>query len=460
VTTRRVSRNLVILGALAALMWVVVMVTNLGPEATHGLDLRVYRVGGSAWWHGVPLYDGVFPAPLSGPALPFTYPPLAAVLFVGLAAVSWWPAVVLITVAGVAAAWLTVRLAARSAVRDPRLVLPLTLGVLAVAAWLEPVRQTLYFGQVNLLLMAAVALDCLAPRTRLPRGVLIGLVAAIKLTPLVFLLFFVARRQWRPVAAAGATFAAAGLVGWWLAPADSAAYWFGALSDPSRIGGAFYGSNQSLRGVLARLELPAEAQSLTWVVLAALVLGAALLGVRRLRERGDGLGALLVTAAAELLVSPVSWSHHWVWAAPALVWLAVRTWRRSGPVLLASSARVTAAVTALLPPVPAPVILPPLTLPPLAQPDGGHTAAAERGPGPAGTRRAWLTAGAGALVVLVFCTGPHWLAFGQESVEVRWAGWRQLLGDAYAWLALLAVVLAAVPAFTDRRRPVGAGTTG
>jgi hypothetical protein len=44
------------------------------------LDLDVYRIGAQRWLHGWPLYD-LFLVTRVGPPLPFTYPPVAAVLF-------------------------------------------------------------------------------------------------------------------------------------------------------------------------------------------------------------------------------------------------------------------------------------------------------------------------------------------------------------------------------------------
>jgi hypothetical protein len=38
-----------------------------------------------------------------------------------------------------------------------------------------------------------------------------------------------------------------------------------------------------------------------------------------------GSGCCAVTG---LLVSPISWKHHWVWAVPVLVWLTATAWRR------------------------------------------------------------------------------------------------------------------------------------
>lgn len=176
------------------------------------------------------------------------------------------------------------------------------------------------FGQVNLVLMGLVAVDCLLPRTRYPRGLLIGIAAAVKLTPAVFVLFFLVRRQYSAAVTAVVTFAAATGFGMLLAPADSVRYWHITIFDPDRIGGAAFATNQSLRGALSRFDLPPGLTQACWLVLVVAVLALAWRGARRATEPVD---ALLVVAAAGLLVSPVSWSHHWVWIVPALaVWVA------------------------------------------------------------------------------------------------------------------------------------------
>ena len=110
-----------------------------------------------------------------------------------------------------------------------------------------------------------VAADCLLPRTPWPRGMLIGIAAAIKLTPLVFVLFFLPQRQWRTSSIAIGSFLAASLLGFFVAPIDSREYWLHAALDPSRIGRIGYAGNQSLRGALHRLGLPVSLELVLWL---------------------------------------------------------------------------------------------------------------------------------------------------------------------------------------------------
>ena len=276
-------------------------------------DLHVYRYGGQALLDQAPVYDA--DDPVTG--YPFTYPPFAAVLFAPLALVPGWLAAALWT--GLSAACLAgaLVLVLRALGRPAPgwLVVLLAAGALA----LEPVWQNFAFGQVNTVLMLVVLVEVLRPERRWS-GVLLGLAAGVKLTPLVLvvLLVLVGRRG----AAGRATLVFLGtvLVGT-LTVAGGTAYWTDGLLDPGRVGPPELAHNQSVSGALARLLDGPPATALWLAVAGPLALGTVLVAAAWWR-RGDRLLGTCLGAMAMLLASPVSWSHHWVWAVPVglLLW--------------------------------------------------------------------------------------------------------------------------------------------
>ncbi len=298
--------------ALAVIVAAAALAGWLRPDLT---DLEVYRYGGRA------LLDGLSPYaaddPVSG--LPFTYPPFAAVVMLPLALLSVQTAATVWTAASVAA------LVAVLVVASPEVGLAargwLVVGLVVGALALEPVWQNLSFGQVNVILMTAVVVDLLRPERRCS-GVLVGLAAGVKLTPLVFvvLLLLVGRRE--AAGRATLTFLATVLVGFAVAPGAAASYWTLGLLDARRVGPPWLAHNQSTYGVLTRL-LDAAPPALLWVGVTLPLAGAALLVAAAWWRRGDRLLGTGLAGLAMLLASPVSWSHHWVWAVPVAIalWL-------------------------------------------------------------------------------------------------------------------------------------------
>lgn len=289
----------------------------------HTLDLAVYRFGGEAVLRdGAHLYDVREP----GSGLPFTYPPIAAVLMVPWALLPEVGAVAVWTLVSVGALAVAVAICLRAqgyAVRSGAVA-----AVTAAAIALEPVWATIAFGQINLVLLALVLADLLVVRGR-GQGVLIGVAAALKLTPLVFIAFLLLTGRWRAAGTAGAAFVACHLAGWLLLPHASAAYFGGTAFDPDRVGGVPFASNQSVLGVLARLG-GGEPGTWAWLLVAGALSGLTLLVAARWWRREPLLSAG-VAGLAMLLASPISWSNHWVWCLP----LAVGLVRRSAPVALA-----------------------------------------------------------------------------------------------------------------------------
>jgi alpha-1,2-mannosyltransferase len=301
------------------------------------VDLEVYRAGALALLHGRDIYQARPP----GSNLPFTYPPLAALVFVPLGVLPDVVARVAISLASASALVVATLAALRLAGPDwpRRSRWTVALAVLAATPLFEPLRDTFRLGQINLVLMAMVMTDlasvATAPDTaqrrdaqRTPRwsGVLVGLATAIKLTPAVFIVFLLVTRRTRQAAVAATTAATATLVAFAVMPSASVHYWTRLVFDIKRIGNPGNVWNQSIRGVLARLTGSADQAHLVWLAAAVVALVAGLVLAVRYHHAGDELLAVGIAALTGLLVSPISWNHHWVWALPAAVGL----WRRAG----------------------------------------------------------------------------------------------------------------------------------
>lgn len=278
------------------------------------IDLEVYRLGVATWLAGGDMY-GPLPPTISGLPLPFIYPPFAAMVLLPLEALPWTAAWIALFAASLAALAGALYVVARSVwpAGGPAGAVSVASVALPGALLLEPVFETFDFGQVNLVLMALVAVDCLTVRTRWPRGMLVGLAAAIKLTPGAFVLFFLLRRDARAAGVAVGTAAAATGLGFLVDPAASARYWFG--GPASGVSGSVFYTNQTVQAVLARAGVPALGAKAIWLVLAVVLLVLVVPIVRR----AEPALALVTVGGFALLVSPTSWSHHWVWIAPALL---------------------------------------------------------------------------------------------------------------------------------------------
>lgn len=299
-------------------------------------DALVYRAEGAAVVHGTDLYGFT----VTEWQLPATYPPFAAVLFVPLA---WLPLSVLKAafVAGnVALLAAVVRLSCRLAGLPTRL--PALCAATALALWLEPVFQTVLFGQINL----AVACLILWDLTRRPgapgKGIALGIAAGVKLTPAVFVAYLLLRGRRREAATALAAFAGTVLLGALALPAASVDFWTRRLYETGRVGKVWIVDNQSLQGLIARA-LGDPAPGPLWAVPALALTSAGLWLARRARTDRQGV---LVIALTALLISPISWSHHWVWCVPLIAVL----YAEHGPRPAAATAAVFAARTLWLVP--------------------------------------------------------------------------------------------------------------
>jgi alpha-1,2-mannosyltransferase len=284
------------------------------------LDLRIYLWGGSLVRHSGDLYASQFP-PLQHLHLRFTYPPVAAAVFAILSVLATSTLKWLITIGSIACLittmWLTWGALGyrRSAGR-----VGAALAAAGVALWLQPVQQTLWLGQVNLVLMLIIMADLCLPDAARFKGVGVGLAAGFKLTPLIFIGYLLLTRRFRAASVSAAAFAltiAGSLI---LLPADSQRFWFtGLFLNSGRAGNPASISNQSLHGMLARLLDSVPASEPYWIASSVVVGAGGLLLAAWAARSGHEVIGILTCAVTGLLISPISWAHHWVWAAPMLI---------------------------------------------------------------------------------------------------------------------------------------------
>ena len=279
------------------------------------IDLSVYRGGAEQLLHHHSIYDG--PADRIG----FTYPPFAALTFIPLQVIGEHPANLVMTLLSLVAYAAVVVVLGRQ-LRLQRWITVVVVGMGGLA--LQPLQYNLWLGQINLVLMALVLLDVFVMPPRL-KGVLIGVAAGIKLTPGIFLLYYIVRRDWASARRTVLWSLVTVALGFAVAPADSARYWTQLFFNTNRIGDIVFGDNQSIYGVMARVLHTSQPPRGLYLVLALTAIGLALLAAQRQLAQGSELGAVVCIAVGGLLVSPVSWSHHWVWVVPALlIWFVRR----------------------------------------------------------------------------------------------------------------------------------------
>jgi alpha-1,2-mannosyltransferase len=293
--------------------WCIVVAFVARACVPRSLDLRVYRDASSLVLHGGAPYAVTF----TSQHFAFTYPPFALFLFAPLTALNLHTAIWTLDALGAACLVVTLALCARRETQRSWTtcwVIASLLGGVSCLA-LEPLRSTLLNGQVNLVLLACVVVDLLAVPPRF-RGILVGLAAAVKLTPLVFVLYLLVTGERRAAIRACATFTAATALLWLALPTDSATFWLHQAFSPSRRGASRSAANQSWWGLVGRLPAgDGGLRTACWLALCAATVVVGCVVARRCVRAGRRLDALLAIAVTGLLVSPVSWTHHWCWIA-------------------------------------------------------------------------------------------------------------------------------------------------
>ena len=276
----------------------------------NALDFRIYMWGGHAVLSGSRLYLALAYGHW------FTYSPFAAIVFVPVAALPLAAARVLWDLVSLAAlACSCVVVLKLAGYRPSRLQ---AAGAVAAAMALDPVYQTLFLGQINLILLALILTDIWLVSRGRAAGIGVGIAAAIKLTPAIFIVFLLLAGRTKAALVAAGTFAGCGLAGFLIAPDASRLYWRHLFFDTHRVG-APYISNQSPYGTAIRIAGGQGHVGAWWIVIPLAFAAVGLATATVLARRQDWLGATAVTGVTGLLVSPISWAHHWVWILPALV---------------------------------------------------------------------------------------------------------------------------------------------
>ena len=317
--------------AVAVGIWHVVAIPITDPHYSifgNYADLQIYRAGAQAVRAGTGLYNGPV---LWG--MQWTYTPFAAALFTPLAVMSqhlanivWWSATfaALVFVVGRSMCSLGYRVTIRTALSSVFLAF--------VVTSFEPIRDTFWFGQINVFLMALILCDLLQPSKSRLRGFGVGVAAGIKLTPLLFLIYLMLTRQWRASLNGLLGFTSTIVVGYVVAPHDSWTYWSGRFLDAANVGGVDAPANQSINGFFAQMlrfyditrylnDATGTFESPMWLWLCAALpaLGLGLWAAAVAHHQRQELLAITVTAMTATAVSPFSWGHHWVWFVPLFI---------------------------------------------------------------------------------------------------------------------------------------------
>jgi alpha-1,2-mannosyltransferase len=316
--------------------------------------------------------------------------------------------------------------------RDRRVRLGGALLGAAVGLLTEPVYRTMYLGQINLLLMAAIIWDLSQPDTRRWKGVATGLAAAIKLTPLVFIPYLILTRRFRAAAVVTGTFLATIVLGFVILPGDSKDYWLhGLFIQDGRTGFVGWTGNQSLRAIATRLAGSIHAGTVPWLILALVATVVGLWAAVVLDRAGHMMLGLLTAALVGLLDSPISWDHHWVWVVPGLMvagHYAVQAWQAGKRRVSVGCAGVAAALLLIFASWP-------------------------------GSLWGVSTAGAGDFTKGLIWAGPYtpvktYIAIGDQPwfKEYHWTGREILAGNAYVLAGVALLILLAIIAHRARRQ--------
>ena len=281
---------------------------------TNLIDFRVYYGAAQDLLRGANPYQQLY-----SENIPFNYPPSALLFLFPFAITSLkmaqivWLALSFLSL--FATGWIFFKLYL------PKREWWLKLLLMAVLFQNFPTKFTLVMGQVNLLVLFLISASFFfyLKKKETPSGLLLGLAAALKISPILLTIFFLARRKFRIVAIALITFIVSNLIFLFLSPDTLFSYFKTVLPNLLQAANQGYYYDQSFLSLMARLGGTGE----IWQILNLffLVGGTGLLLVKfgRLKDSFSELRFFSLSLSLIVMTNAFAWQHHLVFLFPAFL---------------------------------------------------------------------------------------------------------------------------------------------
>lgn len=299
--------------------------------------LNVFPIGSSPGFADIEWYRRALDEVAAGRPMysQLTYPPITLVLLSplrglpDLAGEQLWTGLSL--AAALLLSWITARFSLPDAQPSQLLRRPdflIRFGMTALLLLLSyPLIFNLTVGQLGIFVITLALVDASGFIARRHQGGLVGVSAALKLTPLLFFPYYLATKQWRQFILATVTFVAIGAIGFGLFPQDSAYFWTHADSSGQLATNSYI--NVTLLASFLRWLGDSMWTRVVWGILAVAIGGVSLLRARQHFQRGEQFQAALVVGIASTLIGPIAWAHYQVWQVVAAIWMILSGSRRN-----------------------------------------------------------------------------------------------------------------------------------
>lgn len=285
------------------------------------VDLAVYRRAGYDIVHSVPLYSSNFGEKLNV-KLGYVYPPISAIIFIPFGFLSMTYTKWIWSILSIFELFVVVKIGFHEVSKSyKKLQIPFLFFFTGLFLWINPMYSDLIYGQIDLLIMTLILIDLVyfvdhkRPKW-LKEGLLTGLAAALKLVPLIFILYFLLVSDYKKLKNSIISFSVFTLAGFLIMPNDSKIYWFHYLEYTGGHDNAWYYLNQSADGILRRIL--ASYWFELWVPLVALIF---IFGIRKAyvaNKNNNEFLAVILIGLTGIIISPISWVHELVWIIPAI----------------------------------------------------------------------------------------------------------------------------------------------